>query len=122
MLLNTVMIVSPHTSQNAFSALKMASAALFRAFHRTSHRVLMPSHILAKDSLNCSPFSAHHADRAPKMACAAPLMASHTFSRNDLMVFHAFNMVCLALSAPMPALSNKAPMTLLSPRMNAMKS
>ena len=49
-------------------------------------------------------------------------MVSHTFIRNCLTAFHADIIFCLALSAPIPALSKSVPMTELFPRINWMKS
>ena len=122
MVLKTEMIVSPQVSQNLCRAPKMVCAALDRAFHRVSHRVLIPSQIREKDSITAAPFSSHQSDRAPKMVCAACLMTPHIVSRNSFTVVHAFNMVCLAFSAPIPALSNREPIKLLSPLIKAMKS
>ena len=122
MIPNTEIMVEPQVSQNAFSALNMDLAAVDRAFQRATHRALIASQIFRKDSLTASPFSAHHSDRAPNMVIAAFRMSSQAFSRKSLMAPHALRIACLALSAPIPALSNRDPMRLLSPRIKAKKS
>ena len=57
MVLKMVMMVSPQVSQNRCRAPKTVCAISERAFHRTSHKVLMASQIREKDTMTASPFS-----------------------------------------------------------------